>query len=354
MERCALHGGKTNETHGFPGIPDGFGADAPLQSDRPAGQPMTAPPALTIIVVSYNTREMTLDCLRSVRDQTRTPHEVIVVDNASADGSAEAIAAEFPYLRLMAETKNHGFARANNLAAKHARGEHLLLLNPDTVVLDGAVDRLLAFARANPEAKIWGGRTLNADMTLNPTSCWRRMTLWNVFCRTSGLSGVFSGSERFNGEAYGGWKRDTVREVDIITGCFLMIPRDFWRALGGFDLTYFMYGEEADLCLRAARLGARPLFTPDAEIIHYDGASDTVRTDRMVRVLRAKAQVIRDHFPGHLRPAGLTLFRFWPFSRWLAASVAGPAPRARRWGEIWERRAEWQAGFPPAPAHRGQ
>ena len=297
---------------------------------------MPSDPLLTIIVVSYNTREMTLACLRSVRDQTRTPHEVIVVDNASSDGSAAAIAAEFPDMRLIAETENHGFARANNLAAGRARGEYLLLLNPDTVVLDGAVDTLLAFAGANPEAKIWGGRTLNADRSLNPTCCWGRMTLWNVFCRTVGLSGIFPRSAVFNAEAYGGWDRDSVRPVDIVTGCFLMIGRDFWTELGGFDATYFMYGEEADLCLRAARLGARPRFTPDAEIVHYDGASETVRADRMVRILRAKAQVIRDHFPGVQRPLGLLIFRLWPFSRWLAASAVRPGEQARIWGEILE------------------
>ena len=308
-------------------------------------------PELTIIVVSYNTREMTLECLRSVRDETRAPHEVIVVDNASSDGSAEAIAAEFPRIRLIAETENHGFARANNLAAEHARGEYLLLLNPDTVVLDGGVDRLLAFAEANPAARIWGGRTLNADRTLNPTCCWGRMTLWNVFCRASGLSGVLSSSEAFNGEGYGSWQRDSVREVDIITGCFLMIPHIFWRELGGFDLTYFMYGEEADLCLRAAKAGARPLFTPEAEIIHYDGASETVRTDRMVRILRAKAQVIRDHFPAAQRATGLFLLRLWPLSRWIVASAVRPSEQTRIWGEIWRRRAEWERGFAEAEPH---
>ena len=103
-------------------------------------------PILSILVISYNTREMTLDCLRSVRSQTTTPYELIVLDNASTDGSAAAIAAEFPEIMLLAEPVNHGFAKANNLAAAQARGEYLLLLNPDTVVLDGALDTLLAFA----------------------------------------------------------------------------------------------------------------------------------------------------------------------------------------------------------------
>jgi hypothetical protein len=158
-----------------------------FQKDHVGTVPVpSSSPAVSVLVVSYNTRAMTLDCLRSLAAETRVPHEVIVVDNASTDGSAGAIAAEFPGVRLMAETVNHGFAGANNLAAARARGDYLLLLNPDTVVLDGAVDRLLAFARRRPEAGIWGGRTLYGDGRLNPASCWRRMTPWNLFCRASG------------------------------------------------------------------------------------------------------------------------------------------------------------------------
>ena len=158
----------------------------PENQDRTARARLALSPALSVIVVSYNTRAMTLDCLASLRDETRADFETIVVDNASTDGSAEAIAAAFPEMVLLAETANHGFAGANNLAARRARGEYLLLLNPDTLVLDGAVDRLLAFARARPEAGIWGGRTLYGDRSLNPASCWGRMTLWNLFCRACG------------------------------------------------------------------------------------------------------------------------------------------------------------------------
>src|SRR4030095_9246882 len=109
-----------------------------------------ADPLVSIIVVSYNTRDMTLHCLRSIFDQTRQPFELIVVDNASMDGSACAIATEFSDIQLLAESQNHGFAKANNLAARRARGEYLLLLNPDTIVLDGAIDRILDFARRVP------------------------------------------------------------------------------------------------------------------------------------------------------------------------------------------------------------
>ncbi len=209
-------------------------------------------PTVSVLVVSYNTREMTLDCLRSIVAETHMPYEVIVVDNASLDGSADAIAAEFPKVHLMAETENHGFAKGNNIAAATARGEYILLLNPDTVVLNGAIDKLVAFARAKPEAKIWGGRTLYGDGTLNRTCCFQHMTLWKIFCRATGLAVLFR-NHRAVSEAYGGWDMNDVRSVDIVTGCFFLIPRRLWEDLGGFNLAYFMYGDEADLCLRAKK-----------------------------------------------------------------------------------------------------
>ena len=144
-------------------------------------------PRVSILVISYNTRAMTLDCLRSLQAETTVPHEVIIVDNASPDRSAEAIAAAFPAWRLIASKENLGFAKGNNVAAEAARGEYLLLLNPDTVILDGAVDKLVAFADRNPDAGIWGGRTLNADRTLNPLSAFADLSLWGLFCRASGL-----------------------------------------------------------------------------------------------------------------------------------------------------------------------
>ena len=288
--------------------------------------------------------------------ETRISYELIVVDNGSSDGSAEAIAAEFPELNFMAETENHGFAKANNIAAEHARGEYILLLNPDTVVLDSAIDKLVTFARAKPEAKIWGSRTLYGDRTLNRTCCYQRMTLWNVFCRATGL-GVLSRNHRFFSEAYGGWGMNDVRPVEIVTGCFLLLPRRLWEDLGGFNLTYIMYGEEADLCLRATtQFDADPHFTPDAPIVHYGGASEPVRADRLVRVFKAKMTLIRDHFRDWERPLGQLLFRMVPLGRYLALSFVamvtrqpGPREAAGVWREVWERRIEWQDGQPESP-----
>lgn len=322
------------------------GADS-LGASRPGG-----PCEISIVVVSWNTREMTLACLASIAAETRdVACELIVVDNASTDGSADAIAAAHPEARLIRSAENLGFARANNLAAREARGEKLLLLNPDTVILRRAIDRLARFARERPAAGIWGGRTLFADGALNPACCWRDISLWNLFCRAAGLTGLFPGSAIFNSEGYGGWRRDREREVDIVQGSFFLIDAALWRRLGGFDETFVMYGEEADLCLRARALGARPRMTPEAEIIHYGGASQTVRADRMVRLLKAKNTIIVKHWRAPARSLGLWLSAMWPLSRSLAgraAALVGRGDGGAIWSEVWRRRGEWRNGYAEA------
>ncbi len=309
-------------------------------------------PVLSIIVISYNTRDMTLACLASIHAQTECDFEVVVVDNASTDGSAEAIRRQFPQVTLLAEAVNHGFGPAHALALPHCRAPWLLLLNPDTVVLDRALDRLLDFAHRRPQAGIWGGRTLYADGALNPGSCWGRMTPWSLLCRLLGLTAIFRASEVFNPEAYGTWPRDAERAVDIVSGCLFLIARADWDRLGGFDPVFVMYGEEADLCLRARAAGLRPAITPAATIIHYGGASERVRSDKMVRLLRAKAELIKRHFPPRRRWLGLRLLMLWPLSRHVALRLAGGVTRrpglsdkAATWGEVWRRRGEWRAGF---------
>lgn len=309
---------------------------------------------LSILIISYNTRDMTRACLRSVFAETRqTSFEVILVDNASSDGSAEAIATEFPHVRLFALEDNLGFAGGNNFAAEHATGDWLLLLNPDTVVLDGAIDRLMAFAEAQHQRDraygIFGGRTLFGDGTLNATSCHGRPTLWSVFCAATGLMSVFRRSGLFAPEGYGGWRRDSVRAVDIVSGCFFLLPRTLWRDLNGFDPAFFMYGEEADLCLRARARGVCAMITPDATIVHYGGASEKVRADKMVRLLTAKTMLIRRHFPRWQRDLGVLLFAAWPLSRSVALTLLSTLrPRQREkaaiWREIWRRRREWLSG----------
>jgi GT2 family glycosyltransferase len=305
---------------------------------------------LSILIVSYNTREMTRACLQSLPQSD--DYQVIVLDNASSDGSADAIAAHSSRPQLIASTENVGFARANNLAAKEARGEFLLLLNPDTVVLPGAIEELVAFAERTPEARLWGGRTLFGDGGLNATSCFADMTPWSLAARVLGLTALAPASEWCNPETYGRWLRDTERDVDIITGCFLLVRRDFWERLGGFDPDFFMYGEEVDLCLRARAFGARPRVTPAATIIHYGGQSEKTRVGRAIKVFAAKAMLIRRHWSPGWKSVGLALLFGWPASRWLALSLAARvlhrkelAEAAQIWGEVTRRRSEWLAGF---------
>jgi GT2 family glycosyltransferase len=307
---------------------------------------------ITIIVVSHNTRDMTIECIRSVISETMiVKYELIVFDSGSTDGSVDAIQKMFPQIALITSAKDVGFANANNIAAKTARGRRLLLLNPDTVILDRAIDRLYAFAEANTESRIWGGRTVFADGSLNPGSCWRHSTPWSVLCFASGLTSLKSSSV-FNPESYGRWKRDTVRAVEIVSGCFFLIDRDLWQDLNGFDPVFFMYGEEADLCMRAHKLGARPMITPTATIIHYGGGSYPDESERQIHVLTGRVTLMHRHWGTLSRFVGRYLYYMIPLTRWLGYSVAVVISQnnkyrknAQVWREVWQNRKEWIRGW---------
>jgi GT2 family glycosyltransferase len=320
-----------------------------IQPGDPGGAPTDSGPVeVSILLVNWNTRDMTLECLASIyRQTTRVSFEVIVVDNGSTDGSAPAIAAAFPQVTLLAEDVNHGFAAATNMQARLARGEKLLLLNTDTVVLDHAIDALAEFARENPKARIWGGRTLFGDGSLNRTSCWRKMSPWSVLVAALGLTALAPGSALFNPRGYPGWARDSERRVDIVTGCLLMVDRQMWNSLDGFDPRFFMYGEDADLCLRACALGAAPMITPAATIIHYGGGSSVRRAAKLVRLLSAELALIGLHFPKGTRgisrlcyTAGVAL-RAGGYALSARLAPARYKASAREWGETWARRGEW-------------
>jgi GT2 family glycosyltransferase len=313
-------------------------------------------PVLSIIVVSYNCREMTLEAIRSAFAHTSVPFELICVDNASSDGSADAIAQQFPQVRLVRSPTNLGFAKANNVASEQARGRRLLLLNPDTVVLDGAIDKLWTFAERRPDARIWGGRTLFSDGSVNITSCWGRMTLWSLVCRAAGLTWLFPSVSLLNPEMMGAWQRDSERAVDIVTGCFFLIDRDLWNQLGGFDPDFFMYGEEADLCYRACRVGARPRVTAEAVIIHHGGGTELSTADKLVKVLKGKVTLMNAHWSSGARVLGRALFLLMVWSRAVGSTYFAPAlmrgkgmdGRKDAWRQAFVRRREWIDGWSPA------
>ena len=312
--------------------------------------PKAAEIEVTAIIVSFNTLELTSRAVETLlANAGNVTLQVIVWDNASHDGSADVIAARFPDVEVVHHDANLGFAVANNRASERALGEYVVLVNSDTETRPHAIENLLRFARAHPGAGIVGGRTLFADGRLNPGSCWNAMTPWSLLCGAIGLSAAFPGSPLFNPEGIGGWKRDTVREVDIVSGCFLMARTDLWRELGGFSSKLFMYGEDNDLCIRARRLGHRPMITPDAEIVHLGSASAVTREIKLVQLMRCKATIIRDHWSPPLQPLGLALLWLWTANRRLATMIkrkAGmPSPRADAFKGLWEKRQDWLAGY---------
>lgn len=310
-----------------------------------------APAELSVIIVSFNTREMTLKAIETLYEHASDiALQVIVWDNASHDGTCDAIAEAFPEVELHRSPDNLGFAAGNNRAAEYATGEWLLLLNSDTETLPGSIQNLLAFARAHPRAGIVGGRTIFADGSLNATSCFNRMTVWSLFSNAMMMSRWFPSSAFFNPERSVSARMDRVQRVDIVTGCFFLLKTELWRELGGFDLRYFMYAEESDMCLRAAKLGYRPMVTPEATIIHHGGASAVSSATKQIQSYRGKSTIIRDHFNAFTRPIGLSLLWLTAFNRYVAHQVLGRLMGRRddqgaMWKTVWEKRKDWLRGY---------
>lgn len=318
-----------------------------MNAHAPApGGPADPAPDATVIIVSYRTRDLTLAAIRSAIATTRRHAlEVIVADNASDDGSADAVEEAFgTRVRLLRLDRNIGFGPANNAAATHARGRWILLLNPDTVVLDDAIDTLLDAADAEPERGVFGGRTLFADGRLNPTNAWREPSPISMLLRGTGLSALFPSSPSLNPETMPHWDRSTSRDVDIVSGCYLLIHAELWRRLGGFDERFALYAEEFDLCRRARHLGARPRIIAGSSIIHLGGRSETVREDQTVRQFAARVMYARKHWRPALRwiaPFSLDLWAAGKLAREHLRSAVGRPSAADTWSRIWRRRAEW-------------
>jgi len=220
---------------------------------------------------------------------------------------------EFPWVTLIEPHANLGFGRANNLAYRHSTGRYVLLLNPDTVILDRAIERLVKFADEHPEAGAVGGRTLKADLSLERSCCWGAPGLWPLVCKSVGLHLIFRRSALFNREAMDWWPRDTVREVDVITGCFFMLQRDVYETTGGFDEQFFMYAEEVDLCWRVKKLGKKLMFCPQAQIIHLVGASAAkAKPNRVYQINLGLLKLFRKHYgTGYMRTANLLMWMFY-------------------------------------------
>jgi GT2 family glycosyltransferase len=232
----------------------------------------TGDPILSAIIVSYNTRAMTLDCLRALEASLEgVASEIIVVDNASADGSVEAIREAFPRVQVIARTGNSGFGAANNEAMRMAKGEFFLLLNSDAFPEKPAIPALIEFIRSRPRAGVVGPRLLNADGSLQischpfptPSFAWME-NLWLA-------------------RGYRGWGHDSVRRVDFLVGACLLVRKEVYDQVGGFDEGFFMYSEEADWQRRMRDAGWEAIFLPDARVTHLGGASGAREEERISR-----------------------------------------------------------------------
>ncbi|MCU0485453.1 MAG: glycosyltransferase family 2 protein, partial [Anaerolineales bacterium] len=229
-------------------------------------------PDLSICLVTLNTRQCLRDCLDSLAAHPASlPTEIIVVDNASSDGTQAMLAAEYPQVTLIQNKKNEGFARPSNQAMRAASGRYLLLLNPDTLVHAGALDTLVTFLEQHPDAGIAGPKVLNRDGSLQ-MACRRGIprpgAMISYFLK---LHRLFPHSRRFGGYLLNYLDEDETQLVDGVSGSCMLVRRRAAELAGYFDEQFFAYQEDADFCFQVQRLGWKVYYHPAAHITHFGG-----------------------------------------------------------------------------------
>lgn len=258
---------------------------------------MTATPALSVVVLSWNTRELTLACLRALAaDAAAGPaREVVVVDNGSHDGSADAIATAFPEVRLLRNAQNLGYAVGNNQGARAARGEWLCLLNSDTEVRPGALATLVGFLRAHPEYGAAAPRLSNPDGSVQ-RACMRFPGLATALCFDT-LFGKFWPGSRVEARYF---MRDFdhlhSRDVDQPPGACVVVRREEYLALGGLDPELFLFFNDVDFCRRLWRAGRRIRYVAEADVLHHGGASTRGHPQFVVVWHRNRLAYYRKHY----------------------------------------------------------
>lgn len=247
---------------------------------------------LSVVIVSWNTRALLVDCLNSLKGAVDGQMEVLVVDNASDDDSAPVLKSQFPWVKLIANEENVGFATGNNQAIRASVGEYVLLLNPDTVVLPGALETLLKFMDEHPEVGAAGSRVLNPDGSLQ-TSCYPAPTLLRELWRLFHLDAL----RHYGVYCMADWPTDVNRQVDVLLGACILLRRKVLDQIGLMDEKYFMYSEEVDLCFRVRRAGWPIYWVPEAKIIHYGGQStNQVAGEMFLRLYEGKLIYFKKHY----------------------------------------------------------
>lgn len=230
-------------------------------------------PDLSISIVSYKTRELLIDCLRSIYKNTyKILLEIFVIDNNSKDNTVESVKKEFPEVNLISNKTNIGFTKANNLAIRQSKGNYVLLLNPDTIVLPGSLDVMVDYMRRYPKIGALGCKLLGPDGSLQMT-CSRFPTFLICLIENTVLRKIFSKSKILRKYRINDWNRDTIYDVDAIPGSCIMVKREIIGEIGELDEHIFMYFESADWCYRIKQKGWRICFIPNAQVIHYEHRS---------------------------------------------------------------------------------
>mgnify|MGYP001451877099 CR=1 FL=1 len=249
--------------------------------------------SLSIILVNWNSAEFLRKSLHSLYSNANgMAYEVLVVENASFDACEHIIQSEFPAIRFIQSEKNLGFARANNIGYSYATGNILLFLNPDTEVLETAIERMLTCFELRPDAGVVGPRLLNSDFTVQ-TSCLRSFpTILNRFVDCEYFRGRFPAASLWgNGVLFQECR--TPVPVEAISGACLMIRRDVFESVGQFSPEYFMYAEDTDLCYRVQKAGWRNYYVGDATVVHHGGQSSNLQTASQFSSLMMKESLFK-------------------------------------------------------------
>lgn len=229
---------------------------------------------LSVIIVNYNVKYFMENTIRSVNESVKDlTYEIIVIDNASKDGSYEYISEKFPEINYIYNESNLGFAKANNQGLKIAKGKYILILNPDTLAKEMSINSLVDYLEKHPETGLATCKIIGPEGTLDP-SCHRSFpTMWNSFCHLSGLSSIFPNSKIFASYNLSYLEDDRIAEVDAVSGSFMLFRRDIIDRGVLMPEEYFMYGEDIDFCYQIKKQGYKIEYVPIADIIHYRGQS---------------------------------------------------------------------------------
>ncbi|EKD57856.1 MAG: WsbD [uncultured bacterium] len=233
---------------------------------------------LSIIIVSFNTKELLKSCLNSVIGSSKEfQTEIFVVDNNSSDNTAAMIKKDYPQIKLIANKKNLGFSKANNQALKLAKGKYVLILNPDTKLAPDTISEMIKFMEKDPKIAVSTCRVELPNGQID-RDCRRHFpTPWRAFCHFSKLAKLFPHSKLFNQYYFGYLSPATEHEIDSCVGAFMMVRQSIVKKVGLFDEDFFFYGEDLDWCWRFKDAGYKIMYTPRTKIIHYKGAASGMK-----------------------------------------------------------------------------